>query len=256
MKEHRIRVVGGVLLNSASTNSSATDAAGADGAPLLTADQNQLKRIILLKAKILRQQASSSKSSFSDAAIDAAIDEAEEAAASEVASQRSEHKHNSSRRYAEHLQDRLEKRKQNSSRRLELNTLFDTIDADGDGGIGFGEYEVLWGPKLDAFCARQSRAVFDRIDMDGSGEISAVEMKGAMARLPAATQAQLWPVMKELDSNGSGVVEFPGFEVMLTSWIKQKLEKGLALALNPVKIGGWGSKQAFDHIDTDASGGM
>ena len=137
-----------------------------------------------------------------------------------------------------------------------LLNMIKSLDADGDGVIGFGEFEVLWGPKLDAFCARQSRAVFDRIDMDGSGEISAVEMKGAMARLPAATQAQLWPVMKELDSNGSGVVEFPGFEVMLTSWIKQKLEKGLALALNPVKIGGWGSKQAFDHIDTDASGGM
>lgn len=70
------------------------------------------------------------------------------------------------------------------------------------------------------------RKVFDLADKDGSGAISADELHGVVSSLVkrALTREELAGLMKQMDANGDGVIEWAEFSAAVGAWLSSSRE--------------------------------
>ena len=72
--------------------------------------------------------------------------------------------------------------------------------------------------------------MFNKIDVSGDGSVSMQELQARMESLPARSRGQWQAVMDEIDTDGSGEIEFAEFDKVVGKWIRAKLVRGLEAA--------------------------
>lgn len=91
----------------------------------------------------------------------------------------------------------------------ELRELIEEVDIDHSGTIDFAEFKTLM---LSRQGDRESRLklAFSIFDKDGSGRITAEEMSSVMSQVGLTTR-ELEEMIKEVDDNGNGAIDFAEF---------------------------------------------
>mmetsp|Transcript_24879 Transcript_24879/g.37808 ORF Transcript_24879/g.37808 Transcript_24879/m.37808 type:complete len:154 (+) Transcript_24879:95-556(+) len=86
---------------------------------------------------------------------------------------------------------------------------------------------------------------FDMFDIDKGGTIESHELQCVMARLgEVLTDKELADMMKSLDSNGDGVIDFDEFVTMMKKRAKERMNEDPEIQLRAV----------FNKFDADNSG--
>jgi len=97
-------------------------------------------------------------------------------------------------------------------------SLHQDLDADSSGNIDYTEFIAAAVDMRTACQEANCRSAFNIFDRDGNGKISMAELRqllseeGVADSLGAQTAEQ---VMKEVDKNGDGEIDFPEFMAMM-----------------------------------------
>ncbi|XP_017338502.2 calcium-binding protein 5a [Ictalurus punctatus] len=107
---------------------------------------------------------------------------------------------------------------------MELIELGQNINMNLGGQVDFEDFVELMAPKLLAETAgmigmKELRDAFKQFDMDGDGEITTEELKLAMNKLLGENMShkEIDAVVREIDDNGDGTVDFEEFVKMMSS---------------------------------------
>ena len=101
---------------------------------------------------------------------------------------------------------------------LEATKSFQVVDKDGDGFIDFNEYMELHNNKVKSNDIENAFRVFD---CDGDGKISAKELMEVLRRMGQIYSLDACKKMiKEVDSNGDGMINSAEFITMMTTNMK------------------------------------
>ena len=102
----------------------------------------------------------------------------------------------------------------------EAHQIMIRIDTDKSGFIEYSEFLVAAMDKKKLLSPEHLEAVFQAFDSDKNGKISAVELKHVLdyqQNLDISVYANL---IKEVDQNGDGCVDYREFKIMMTSLLK------------------------------------
>ncbi|KAI3734038.1 hypothetical protein L6452_13498 [Arctium lappa] len=101
----------------------------------------------------------------------------------------------------------------------EIEAVLAKMDANGNGSIEFEELVNAILPDFDeeVFVNQdQLMRVFQLFDKDGDGSITPAELAGQMAKMGLPlTYRELNDLMKEIDTNGDGIISFHEFTAIL-----------------------------------------
>mmetsp|Transcript_29922 Transcript_29922/g.88973 ORF Transcript_29922/g.88973 Transcript_29922/m.88973 type:complete len:112 (-) Transcript_29922:688-1023(-) len=99
----------------------------------------------------------------------------------------------------------------------ELLEVFNEVDADKNGEIDFDEFTIMMQSTAGDRGERQELVdAFAVFDEDGSGSTSKAEVKEIMEKFgQKLTEAELTQVMKEVDTDGDGQIDFEEFCQMM-----------------------------------------
>ncbi|XP_060747348.1 calcium-binding protein 5a [Tachysurus vachellii] len=107
---------------------------------------------------------------------------------------------------------------------MELIELGQNINMNLGGQVDFEDFVELMAPKLLAETAgmigmKELRDAFKQFDMDNDGEITTEELKLAMNKLLGENMShkEIDAVVREVDDNGDGTVDFEEFVKMMSS---------------------------------------
>ncbi|XP_062372508.1 calcium-binding protein 1-like isoform X1 [Sardina pilchardus] len=106
---------------------------------------------------------------------------------------------------------------------MELLEIIQQVKMRLGGLMDFEDFCELMGPRMlvetaDMLGIRELRSSFQQFDTDGDGKISQEEMKEAVKTLlgEKLKKGELEEILKEIDLNGDGTVDFDEFVMMLS----------------------------------------
>ena len=135
-------------------------------------------------------------------------------------------------------------------RSLELDAAMAEMDPSGDGTVDFEEFRIWFKNTMDG--DTMVRELFEAADKDESGIIDRDELRGIMKEMGnPLSPAQLDAAMLEMDSDGSGEIDFVEFS---TWWSKLSSTQTLkAQGKDPQEEY---YKEMFDKADTGGEGSL
>jgi calcium-dependent protein kinase len=95
------------------------------------------------------------------------------------------------------------------------NEIFTMADVDGSGGIDFGEWCTATINQNQLLNESNMRAAFALFDKDGGGTISAEEVAAILGHNVAKEEGVWEAVIREVDINGDGQIDFEEFQQMM-----------------------------------------
>ena len=109
--------------------------------------------------------------------------------------------------------------------------LFKAADTDGSGEIDFGEWCTASINQNALLNETNMRAAFDLFDKDRGGTIEASEI-AAILGASSTSEDQVWlDVIREVDINGDGKIDFEEFKVMMTKMADHEAQQQQAPAV-------------------------
>ncbi len=102
---------------------------------------------------------------------------------------------------------------------------FDAADIDKNGSIDFGEWSAATINKRALLNEQNLKATFDLFDKDGGGSISAEEIAQILGRNMSKDPSVWQEIVKEVDLNGDGQIDFAEFKTMMSHFVNDKKEK-------------------------------
>jgi calmodulin len=101
----------------------------------------------------------------------------------------------------------------------EVEAFFRLMDTNGDNSIDFAEFARFWRPSMLTAMYPESykpiKELFTKFDTDGDGAITLAEFKSAMKKQnPKMADKEIEAMMKRLDRNGDGNIDFREFAAM------------------------------------------
>lgn len=101
----------------------------------------------------------------------------------------------------------------------EVDRIMAEVDSDHNGYIDYTEFLKATLDVRTIMSTENMRRAFDLFDKDGSQSISASELKKVMAG-EVLSENKLWEsIVKEVDQNGDGVIDFNEFQQIILSKI-------------------------------------
>jgi calcium-dependent protein kinase len=101
---------------------------------------------------------------------------------------------------------------------FEVDTILAAADLDGNGTIDYGEWRAATTKFNSKLSALQIKEAFDFFDRDGSGSISIDELRETLSGRINSDLAQFEKLVKEVDSNGNGEIDFQEFKRMMETF--------------------------------------
>lgn len=102
----------------------------------------------------------------------------------------------------------------------EVDRIFAQVDIDHSGEIDFSEFVAASVNKNTLLQDEKLKAAFKYFDKDNSGEINVEEIKEVLGG-SISTSKEVWDdVLKEVDINGDGGIEFDEFKKMMTKLLQ------------------------------------
>lgn len=101
----------------------------------------------------------------------------------------------------------------------EANDFFTQADQDGNGEIDFGEWCAATINKRQLLNETNLKAAFQLFDRDNGGSISAQEVAEILGHNMAKDKAVWDDIIKEVDLNGDGQIDFTEFKQMMEKFI-------------------------------------
>jgi calcium-dependent protein kinase len=100
----------------------------------------------------------------------------------------------------------------------EAEAMFDRVDADASGTIGYSEFVVATLNSDILHTGNRLRSTFNKMDTDGSGAISKAELNGLLSLFETTLDdAELDDMMKRADVDGDGEISYDEFVALVTS---------------------------------------
>ena len=97
----------------------------------------------------------------------------------------------------------------------EVDRIFHQVDVDKSGEIDFSEFVAATVNKNSLMQDEKLRAAFNYFDRDGCGHLKVSEIKEVLG-VGKKTTDKVWEdVIKEIDINGDGEIEFDEFKKMM-----------------------------------------
>ena len=98
---------------------------------------------------------------------------------------------------------------------MECDRIFASVDADHSGEIGLQEFMQACANKESLLDEKQLKISFSFFDKDGSGTVTVEELKEALG-IGKNIDEKVWEdVIKEVDENGDGEIDFEEFKNMM-----------------------------------------
>lgn len=99
---------------------------------------------------------------------------------------------------------------------VEVDQMFDNMDADKNGMIEFEEFLIASINKNKLLNEDNLKKAFERFDFDGNGKIDAKEIKKIFQTLNGAVEEQVWAsLICRVDVDGDGEIDFDEFKKMM-----------------------------------------
>lgn len=93
--------------------------------------------------------------------------------------------------------------------------MFKEIDIDGNGTIDYTEFVMATMNQQNMMSNEKLMQAFKMFDKDGSGTISADEIRGVLGSGGQLSQNSIEDIIKEVDENGDGEIQFEEFVHMM-----------------------------------------
>lgn len=93
--------------------------------------------------------------------------------------------------------------------------MFENIDIDGNGAIDYTEFVMATMNEKNIITNEKLAQAFKMFDKDGSGAITADEIKEVLGFDSSINQKILDDIIKEVDENGDGEIQFEEFVHMM-----------------------------------------
>lgn len=103
----------------------------------------------------------------------------------------------------------------------EVDRIFALVDVDNSGEIDFSEWVTATADKSKLLQEDKLKAAFSYYDTDGSGSISTDEIKDVLGVGKQISEEVWLQVLKEVDSDGNGEVDFEEFKTMMLKLISE-----------------------------------
>ena len=100
--------------------------------------------------------------------------------------------------------------------------IFDKADIDGNGAIDFGEWCTATIKQNELLNDANMRAAFNLFDKDGGGTIEASEIAAILGHNATNDDAVWQEVVREVDINGDGQIDFEEFKIMMLKLADRK----------------------------------
>jgi len=98
---------------------------------------------------------------------------------------------------------------------MECDRIFKTVDVDASGEIGLQEFMQACANKESLLDEKQLKISFQFFDKDGSGTVTTDELRDALG-IGKNIDEKVWEdVIKEVDENGDGEIDFDEFKHMM-----------------------------------------
>jgi calcium-dependent protein kinase len=107
----------------------------------------------------------------------------------------------------------------------EARAFFEAADVDKNGSIDFGEWSAATINKRTLLNEHNLKATFDLFDKDGGGSISAEEIAQILGHNMSKDQSVWKEIIKEVDLNGDGQIDYLEFKTMMKHFIDDKKER-------------------------------
>ena len=100
--------------------------------------------------------------------------------------------------------------------------IFNKADTDNSGAIDFTEWCTATINQNTLMNEQNMQAAFKLFDKDGGGTIEAAEIANILGQNAAADDAVWQDVIREVDTNGDGLIDFEEFKTMLLKLADRK----------------------------------
>lgn len=115
--------------------------------------------------------------------------------------------------------------------------------------ISFPDFLHIVKSQLDKYEAENGgpeREAFDHLDVDGSGAISVEELQSVLSSLGFSAEEQHTELIKQVDSNNSGEIDWPEFKSFLLLLKKRNIATQIEAS----------AREVFSQMDLDGSGAL
>lgn len=98
---------------------------------------------------------------------------------------------------------------------LEVDEMFDKVDADGSGEIEYSEFVVATLNEKNLLSNNKLQTAFKMFDKDGGGSISIEEIKQVLSFGQTLDEDVVQQIIKQVDANGDGEISYDEFAQMM-----------------------------------------
>lgn len=100
---------------------------------------------------------------------------------------------------------------------VQVDQILNAADLDGNGSIDYNEWRTATLKFNSKISSSRVKEAFDFFDKDGSGSISTSELREALGGATGYELSAFDKLIKEVDSDGNGEIDFEEFKKMMES---------------------------------------